>query len=100
MEGKVDAVKGLQAQGLTGAMAGDGVNDAAALAQEDPGIAMGSGTDVAIEAADLTVMGNDLAQVAQAIELSCRTLSTITMHVFWALCLQHSGNFDCGAWPA
>ena len=83
-EGKVDAVRRLQAAGATVAMAGDGVNDAAELAQADLGIAMGSGTDVAIEAADLTVMGNDLAQVAQAIELSRRTLSTIKMNLFWA----------------
>jgi Cu+-exporting ATPase len=83
-EGKVEAVRRLQAGGATVAMAGDGVNDAAALAQADLGIAMGSGTDAAIEAADLTVMGNDLGQVATAIELSRRTLATIKTNLFWA----------------
>ncbi|OFI36878.1 carbonate dehydratase [Arthrobacter sp. SW1] len=83
-EGKVDAVRQLQARGATVAMAGDGVNDAAALAQADLGIAMGSGTDVAIEASDLTVMGSELGQLVQAIELSRKTLSTIKTNLFWA----------------
>ncbi len=82
--GKVDAVRRLQAAGKVVAMAGDGVNDAAALAQADLGLAMGTGTDVAIEASDLTLVRGDLTAAVDAIRLSRRTLAIIKGNLFWA----------------
>ena len=83
-DGKVDALKRLQASGKVVAMVGDGINDAAALAQADLGLAMGTGADAAIEASDLTIVSGDLGQVSDAIRLSRRTLGVIKGNLFWA----------------